>query len=310
MEERGPVPTIVLFVALVAATAFLSAWAHTAQRRRGLAIALYVVFAAVSLVLIALGLWIVFSGTLRGYLYFALGAGIGLPLLGPLRRLLSKIMPFDPCSLPDMVGLSILLGIAFFLTASNLVGPAAPVTAVGVTELVSQSITFVLIAYLGVGALINRDISSATERLGLHIPTLRQTLIALLLVFAAFLITASASILMGIFQPELQKQIEQGLLQMTEQVSSLRGAAILGLSAGIGEEILFRGAIQPRYGIIFTSLVFSLFHVQYGFSLVVLGIFGVGVLFGLERQRMNTTTAIITHLVYDTIAVVITSLTR
>ncbi len=303
-------PTILVFVALVAVTAFLAAWTHAAQRSRGLAIALYVIFTLVSLGLIIFGALALSRGDPRGYPFLALGIGIALPLVGPLRGLLARFMPFDPSSIPDMVGLSILLGIALYLTTLNIVGPGAAVTAVGVTELVTQSLTFVLISYLGVGALISRSLPSATERLGLHMPTLRQTIIALALVVVAFLITATSSILMGVFQPELHKEIEQGLVQMTEQVSTFSGALILGLSAGIGEEVLFRGAIQPRYGIIFTSLVFSLFHVQYGFSLVVLGIFLVGILFGLERQRMNTTTAIITHLVYDTIAVVITSLAR
>ena len=303
-------PTILAFIALVALTAFLAAWAHAAQRRHGFAVALYLVFGAISLGAIAFGLWSLFHGDRRGYLYLATGIGIGLPLLGPLRHLLAVVMPFDANSKPDMVGLSILLGIAAFLTTSSLIGPAATVTPVGVTELVSQSVTFILIAYLGVGVLIDRTFRSATERLGLQIPTLRQTLIALILVVAAFLVTGSASLLMRVLQPELQKEIEQGLLQMTEQFSSFGGALLLGISAGVGEEVLFRGAIQPRYGIIFTSLVFSLFHVQYGFSLVVIGIFLVGVLFGVERQRMNTTTAIITHLVYDTIAVVISSLAR
>lgn len=303
-------PTILVFVALVGVTAFLAAWAHAAQRSHGLAIALYVIFTLLSLGSIAFGVVTISKGDPRGYPYLAVGIGIALPFVGPLRRLLARFMPFDPNSMPDTVGLSILLGIALYLTAINVIGPTAAVTAVGITELVTQSLTFVLISYLGVGALINRSIPSATQRLGLHVPSLRQTVIALALVLVAFLITATSSILMGVFQPELRKEIEQGLVQMTEQVSTFSGALILGLSAGIGEEVLFRGAIQPRYGIIFTSLVFSLFHVQYGFSLVVLGIFMVGILFGVERQRMNTTTAIITHLVYDTIAVVITSLAR
>lgn len=303
-------PTILAFVALVAVTALLAAWAHAAQRNHGLTVALYVVFTLLGLGLIAFGLLTISSGDPRGYPYLAVGIGVALPLVGPLRRLLARFMPFDPNSKPDMVGLSIMLGIALFLTVTNLIRPAAAVTPVGVTELVSQSVTFVLISYLGVGVLISRNVPSATERLGLQVPSLRQTVIALALVFVAFLITATSSILMSIFQPELHKEIEQGLLQMTEQVSTFSGALILGLSAGVGEEVLFRGAIQPRYGIIFTSLVFSLFHVQYGFSLVVLGIFLVGILFGLERQRMNTTAAIITHLVYDTIAVVISSLAR
>ena len=217
-------------------------------------------------------------------------------------------MPFDPNSKPDMVGLSLLLGIALGLTAIFIVAPSVDVTAVSVPELVAQAVTFVLISYLGVGVLISRTVPSATQRLGLQVPTLRQTVIALALVFVLYLSSTISTILTGLIQPELYKELEQGLL-LPEQVSTFSGALILGLfvglSTGIGEEVFFRGAIQPRYGIIFTSLVFALFHVQYGgLSLVMLDMFLSGIVFGLERQRMNTTTAIITHLVFNTIVVV------
>ena len=85
-EEQDPVPTILEFIALVALTAFLAAWAHGAQRRHGSAVALYLVFGAISLGAIAFGLWSLFHGDRRGYLYLATGIGIGLPLLGPLRH--------------------------------------------------------------------------------------------------------------------------------------------------------------------------------------------------------------------------------
>jgi hypothetical protein len=38
---------------------------------------------------------------------------------------------------------------------------------------------------------------------------------------------------------------------------------------------------------------------------VTLGVFGVGILFGLERKHFGTATAIITHATYNTIAVLI-----
>ncbi len=311
-KEQGPVPTILENVALVAGTAIvaaiLAAWAHAAQRSHRLAVALYVVFTLLSLGLITVGVLAISGGVPEGYVFLALGIGVALPLVGPLRRLLARFMPFDPNSKPDMVGLSLLLGIALGLTAIFIVAPSVNVTAVSVPELVAQAVTFVLISYLGVGVLISRTVPSATQRLGLQVPTLRQTVIALALVFVLYLSSTISTILTGLIQPELYKELEQGLL-LPEQVSTFSSALILGLfvglSTGIGEEVFFRGAIQPRYGIIFTSLVFALFHVQYGgLSLVMLDMFLSGIVFGLERQRMNTTTAIITHLVFNTIVVV------
>jgi membrane protease YdiL (CAAX protease family) len=78
---------------------------------------------------------------------------------------------------------------------------------------------------------------------------------------------------------------------------------VLGASTGIGEELMFRGAIQPRFGIILTSALWALLHTQYQFSFVILGLFGIGILFGLIRKYVGTTAVVIAHAVYN-IAVV------
>jgi len=41
-----------------------------------------------------------------------------------------------------------------------------------------------------------------------------------------------------------------------------RGMVVLSLSAGIGEEITIRGALQPKLGLVLTSLFFAALHVQ------------------------------------------------
>ena len=42
---------------------------------------------------------------------------------------------------------------------------------------------------------------------------------------------------------------------------SVREVAILALASGIAEEALFRGALQPRVGLVWASLLFGLAHV-------------------------------------------------
>ena len=80
------------------------------------------------------------------------------------------------------------------------------------------------------------------------------------------------------------------------QLSLPLGALVLGIAAGAGEEALFRGALQPRYGIVLTSIVFALLHApQYGLNMAVLGLFGVSVVLGVARNRYGTTTAMIAH---------------
>jgi membrane protease YdiL (CAAX protease family) len=77
------------------------------------------------------------------------------------------------------------------------------------------------------------------------------------------------------------------------------GILTIGLSAGLGEETLFRGAVLPRFGLILTSIFFALIHSQYGITLSTLVVFLLGLVLGLERLRYNTSTAMITHATYN-----------
>lgn len=74
--------------------------------------------------------------------------------------------------------------------------------------------------------------------------------------------------------------------------------------AGIGEEVLFRGAMQPEWGLIVTSLVFGLFHVG-GRLTVALGIWAActGALLGwLAIATGGLLAPIVAHIAYDALA--------
>ncbi len=311
--------TVSLFAFIVVLVAVISAWSHRAQNNRTLLIALYVVTAAISGVtlMVAISSMIVNVNGSRGSVTFnsvliaVVALGIGLPLIRPFRVLLSSVMPFDPNSSADMIGLSVLLATALYFGGTSLQEQAnINVPSVGATDLISQAMALVFIAYFGVGFLITRDARDATQRLGLKSISFREFGQAVFLVAALFGVTIVASLLTVAFEPNLDKQIQQNLGAMTQNLSSFGGALLLGISAGVGEEILFRGAVQPRYGIVFTSIVFASLHVQYGISLTVLGIFFVSVLLGIERRRVNTTASLVTHVVYDVIAVMLPILLR
>jgi membrane protease YdiL (CAAX protease family) len=73
------------------------------------------------------------------------------------------------------------------------------------------------------------------------------------------------------------------------------------LSAGLGEEITLRGALQPRLGILLCSVLFASAHVQYTwFGMATIGLLGLAL--GGIRARTNTTTAIVVHSLYDVYA--------
>ncbi len=55
----------------------------------------------------------------------------------------------------------------------------------------------------------------------------------------------------------------------------------------IGEELFFRGYLQKRIGVIFSSVLFAALHFGYGSIVEVLAAFLVSVLLGLELRRNN-----------------------
>jgi membrane protease YdiL (CAAX protease family) len=84
-------------------------------------------------------------------------------------------------------------------------------------------------------------------------------------------------------------------------LATVGGAIALGLSAGISEELLFRGAVQPRLGLLLASVLFTIGHLQYGLTLATLEILIIGLVLGLVRNRANTTICIVIHAGYNTV---------
>lgn len=76
--------------------------------------------------------------------------------------------------------------------------------------------------------------------------------------------------------------------------------------AGVGEEILFRGAIQPFFGIWVTAILFVLLHGYISFNDKPKTIYGlflilVAAAFGYAYEYMSIYTAMAAHFIYDVI---------
>jgi membrane protease YdiL (CAAX protease family) len=208
-----------------------------------------------------------------------------------------------------MIGLSVMAGVGvLMLWTIDLADGEPDIAPIGAFDIIVQAMFLVIVAYLGIGGAITRDLSNVRERLGLYVPTSKQVAISVLLIIPIFLVSAVSAALTEWFQPGLVEQIEDVMGEVTRDVANVQGAVVLGLTAGIGEETLFRGAIQPRYGIFFTSVLFALIHVQYALSFILLGVFFTGIIFGVQRVYMNTTCCIITHAVYNFAIVMLSTL--
>jgi hypothetical protein len=108
-----------------------------------------------------------------------------------------------------------------------------------------------------------------------------------------------ANLLAYSWTPDAYGQIN-AILDKTQDGLSL--ALVGAVMAGTCEEVLFRGALQPRAGIVITALLFAAGHLYYGATPILAFVFVSGLAYGLLRQHMNTTTAIIAHATYDVVA--------
>jgi membrane protease YdiL (CAAX protease family) len=81
--------------------------------------------------------------------------------------------------------------------------------------------------------------------------------------------------------------------------------AAVSLAAGLGEELLFRGAVQAEFGVVVAGLLFGLAHVGGRDSLVFgawVAVMGLG-LGGLAHVGGGLLAPVVAHVVYDAAAI-------
>lgn len=292
---------------LIAAIYGIVFWANRARTDRSARVGIYLLFGLPGGLLTVAGIALMTTTNLaEGPFILASGVAFSLPLLKPFRKLVASFTPMDPNSPIDLCGLALTLWVmSFFVITAVQSGPAEVGSpgGDGLTDnlfwLILNALTFVAIAYVAVGYRVYRSGAEATQRLGLTIPSLKIVAISLAMVIPCFLVSIVGSALTVAFQPDVIDNLEETMEQMTSGLTNPIGALLIGLSAGIGEEVLFRGAIQARFGIVIAAVFWTTLHVQYDFSFVLVGLFGVGILLGLQRKYLGTTSAVITHAVYN-----------
>ena len=163
-------------------------------------------------------------------------------------------------------------------------------------NLAGSMIIYLSLSALGTGWGLRRDHEEALRRLGLRWPTVSDCLSGLVLGLMMYIGATLAASLM----PAAETAGQLGVRALFDAIKSALPAALaLALMAGIGEEILFRGALQPVFGVYVASLLFVLLHAHYGLSPALPILFAVSVGFGFLRKRFSTTAAIICHATYN-----------
>jgi hypothetical protein len=159
---------------------------------------------------------------------------------------------------------------------------------------------YVVLALASVGWLVRRPLRETLARLGLTPVRLRELAVIGAGVAALWLFNAGSEWAQKTVFPTLWAD-DQKFIESLAQVMGPGQMVLLGLSAGVGEEITLRGALQPRLGIVLTSLLFAALHVQYSWYGIA-SIFVFGLILGVIRQRSSTTAAILVHMLYDVLA--------
>jgi membrane protease YdiL (CAAX protease family) len=103
------------------------------------------------------------------------------------------------------------------------------------------------------------------------------------------------------------------LARFTSSKPTFANFAIIGLAAALGEETLFRAAIQPSAGILIAALLFTIAHAAIadlrhpsaGKPAYALLALGMGMVLGVEYDRLGIAASMATHFAFDTTALVL-----
>jgi uncharacterized protein len=224
----------------------------------------------------------------------------------PVRERIARVMPIDPDS-PVHAYALVLAVIMFGTQLATIVfvdvlaiDQTLPPLSLG--DVAASETPFLIMALAGVGLYIRRNTAGAAERLGLTRPTWWQIATALAAAGAFFALVQGADQLSHIWTPGVASQVDKTTQHVFGGLNDPIGIAAIALLPGICEEILFRGALQPRLGLLATAVLFTSIHTQYGVSFDALAVLVVAIGLGLIRKYTNTTTSCLCHVSYNLLA--------
>lgn len=228
-----------------------------------------------------------------------------VPLVQRLLRLFMSIRPGDPVHTTALVFACYALG-GTLVQAPLLesLKDLGTLTSLPPSELFGQALAFILLAFVGVGGGINRSWRDACARLGLAWPRRREWKVAISGTVALVIMQSALGAAWMAFSPQSAERVNELTQLLLGNFFNPVGAVLLGVAAGTSEELVFRGALQPRFGLLLTSVLFAFIHVQYALSFALVIIFLLALGLGIIRKRVNTTAAIIAHSLYNTILVI------
>ncbi len=178
-------------------------------------------------------------------------------------------------------------------------------------SLLTTTILSVPAVLLAVGFSRSRNLQESWTRLGFKALTRKRLLLPVL--FSVLLVGAG----MGI--GKLIEQTWQSLgVPITDperfaEIAGLPwhplGMLLLGVSAGVSEEMFVRGVMQPRLGLVFSNVLFTSAHAFQYATDGLLVVLILGFAFGIIRERYGLLPAIATHALYNFLLLVLSTFT-
>lgn len=220
-----------------------------------------------------------------------------------MRERLARAIPIDPYSPVHAVAVALAVVVLGWQLASiaftNVLATDRAMPPLTFWDVLSQEVPFLVLAAVGVGLLQRRSLRDTATRLGLVRPNVWQLSLALACAGAFYAFALAMGALGQAWTPQVSSQVGDTTQHLFSGLSGPLGIATVALAPGLCEEILFRGAVQPRLGVIATALLFTSIHTQYGLSLDALAVFCIAIGLGQIRRYANTTTSCICHVTYN-----------
>lgn len=231
-------------------------------------------------------------------------------LLPAARKNLARLIPIDYRSSVHAIAIFLVTLPVIMLAFEQALGPGTEAdlgeasqtgAAAAVTSILNHRIQLAVWTLVGVGWLTRRTWRQVLERLGLVKPRPNEIAIGIgsgLLLFGILLILESLRAATGWELNGKAAQLQDpefGLL-----FRSIPATLTAGIAIGIGDEALFRGALQPKLGLLLTSLLFVVVFCSVGSTLLGVTLtLMIGLTLGVLRMRFNTTTCVTVHCTYN-----------
>jgi membrane protease YdiL (CAAX protease family) len=229
-----------------------------------------------------------------------------------VRRAVAKILPIEPDSFVHATALATVLIVTLSSFIPLIVSGKPPLlqlvserTALENAEQLRTAF-YALIwampaALIAVGYPRWRNLRDVVERLAIAWPNRRQVIFALFLTIGLLggMLTLGRGLTWLWLKLGWPTTDAHATWTLFGYALTPFAAVIVSVCAGVGEEVVFRGVLQPRIGVVIAALMFTSIHAfQYGLDALI-QVLIIGLVLGYIRKFSNTTTSAIVHSGYD-----------